>query len=163
MNIRPARSTDISAICDIYNRGIESGTGTFETQLRTPSQIESWLQEQGAFPLLIAELDDAVAGFARLSEYRTRPCYRGIAEFSVYLDLHAQGKGVGTQLVSQLLESAKICGFHKVIARIFTFNAASRALCKKLGFREVGIYERHGQLAGKWLDVVVVERLLHHH
>ncbi|WP_088329777.1 arsinothricin resistance N-acetyltransferase ArsN1 family A [Lacimicrobium sp. SS2-24] len=159
MQIRYAKKSDIPAIRDIYNAGIASGTGTFETRPRKNKEISAWLKVDNLYPLLVAEHNAQVLGFARLFEYRPRPCYAGIAEFSIYLDDTAQGKGTGTQLLSELLSTATIWGFHKVVSRIFTFNHASRALCKKLGFREVGIYEKHGQIDGKWLDVVIVEYL----
>ncbi|GAB3028424.1 arsinothricin resistance N-acetyltransferase ArsN1 family A [Bowmanella dokdonensis] len=160
MQIRYAGREDVTAITDIYNTGITSGTGTFDTALRRHRDIAAWLQADDLYPVLVAEMAGRVVGFARLFEYRPRDCYKGIAEFSIYLAEDAQGQGVGTKLLGELLVAAKAWGFHKVLSRIFTFNAASRALCKKLGFREVGVYERHGQLNGKWLDVVIVEYLV---
>lgn len=157
---RPAQNGDVLAITEIYNEGIASGLGTFETRLREPSEIEAWLPVMARYPLWVATLDDQVVGFARLSSYRDRPCYDGIAEFSIYLKKAAQGQGVGHGLLTALLAAAGDAGFHKVLSRIFTFNAASRALSRKVGFREVGVYERHGQLNGQWLDVVIVEYLV---
>ncbi|WP_392896344.1 arsinothricin resistance N-acetyltransferase ArsN1 family A [Saccharospirillum sp. HFRX-1] len=157
--IRPALADDVAAITDIYNLGIESGLGTFETRLREPSEIANWLDEAERYPTLVAVQDNKVTGFARLSSYRARPCYDGIAEFSIYLDPKNQGQGGGTRLLSELLSVAGQAGFHKVLSRIFTANKASLGLCRKLGFREVGVYERHGQLNGQWLDVVIVEYL----
>ncbi|GGD65588.1 arsinothricin resistance N-acetyltransferase ArsN1 family A [Lacimicrobium alkaliphilum] len=159
MKIRYANKDDIPAIRAIYNDGIKSGTGTFETRIRRNKDIAGWLKVDNLYPLLVAESEDQVLGFARLYEYRPRECYAGIAEFSIYLADDARGRGVGTQLLSELLAVARVWGFHKLISRIFTFNTASRALCKKLGFREVGTYEKHGQLNGRWLDVVIVEYL----
>lgn len=158
--IRCATEKDIPAVRDIYNAGIASGLGTFETSMRSDDDIGVWLKTSAQYPLLVADEDGTVTGFARLYEYRPRECYKGIAEFSIYLAGSAQGKGMGLQLLTALLNSAKTHGFHKVLSRIFTFNQASRALCRKLGFREVGIYERHGELNGKWLDVVIVEYLV---
>lgn len=159
-HIREARAEDVEAITAIYNAGIESGLGTFETRLRAPAEIAAWLNDADRYPTLVAAQKDRVVGFARLSSYRDRPCYDGIAEFSVYLATGVRGQGIGSRLLSGLLDSAREAGFHKVLSRIFTDNAASRALCHKLGFREVGVYERHGQLQGRWLDVVIVECLL---
>lgn len=160
MQIRYANKDDIPAIRAIYNAGIESGTGTFETKPRRNRDIADWLKVDNLYPLLVAESEARILGFARLYEYRPRECYAGIAEFSIYLADQARGQGVGTQLLGELLTAAGTWGFHKVISRIFTFNHASRALCKKLGFREVGIYEKHGQINGRWLDVVIVEYLV---
>ena len=99
-------------------------------------------------------------GWAALSIYRSRPCYAGIAEFSIYLDRAARGRGVGRQLLAALIDAARDRGYWKLVSRVFPFNTASRALCRSCGFREVGIYEKHGCLDGVWLDVVVVERLI---
>lgn len=158
--VREANINDISSITDIYNQGIRSGLGTFETSLREEHDILLWFSKPESYPILVAENERGCVGFARLFEYRPRKCYAGIAEFSIYLNKNSHGKGIGTHLLSELLKQARHCGFHKVVSRIFTFNVGSRALCKKLGFREVGIYQRHGQLNGKWLDVVIVEYLV---
>lgn len=99
-------------------------------------------------------------GWAGLSGYRPRDCYAGIGEFSVYLDTAVRGQGIGRRLLEALIDVARAQGYWKLLSRIFLFNTASRALCRSVGFREVGIYEKHGQLEGRWLDVVIVERLI---
>jgi phosphinothricin acetyltransferase len=95
-----------------------------------------------------------------LSRYRPRECYAGIAEFSIYLDRSARGRGLGRQLLSALIDVAREHGYWKLVSRIFPSNAGSRALCRSCGFREVGTYEKHGRLDGQWRDVVIVERLI---
>lgn len=128
---------------------------------RTTDDILQRLSSLDRFPLLVA-VDDAggVQGWAGLSSYRSRDCYAGIGEFSVYLAKNARGKGIGRQLLEALIEAARAQGYWKLLSRIFTFNTASRALCRAVGFREVGTYEKHGRLDGRWLDVVIVERLI---
>lgn len=161
IDIRPASIDDASDIARIYNQGIAERSSTFETQLRTDADIVARLQGQARFPVLVASDDQhSVLGWAGLSPYRPRECYAGIAEFSIYLDRHARGRGLGKRLLSALLERATELGYWKLVSRIFPFNVASRALCQTLGFREVGVYEKHAQLDGQWLDVVIVERLL---
>jgi phosphinothricin acetyltransferase len=113
------------------------------------------------FPVLVAvDTEDAVLGWAGLSPYRTRACYAGVAEFSIYLDSKARGRGAGKRLLNELIETAASLGYWKLLSRVFPFNAASRALCRACGFREVGIYEKHAKLEDSWLDVVIVERLI---
>lgn len=146
IEIKPAAPGDISAITRIYNEGIASGLGTFETRLREKSEIAEWLAKASTYPVLVASRNGGCCGFARLIAYRPRDCYAGIAEFSIYLDSHCRGQGTGRLLLGELLKVAGNKGFHKVLSRIFTFNTASRRLCAKLGFREVGIYEKHGKL-----------------
>lgn len=162
--IRSAIPADAPAIAAIYNQAIAERAATFETTLRTAQDIEQRLTELARYPLLVAT-DDAgvVLGWAGLSRYRPRDCYAGIGECSVYLEPAARGRGIGRQLLQALIEVAGERGYHKLVSRIFLFNTASRALCRALGFREVGIYERHGQLDGRWLDVVIVERLIPDH
>ena len=91
---------------------------------------------------------------------RPRACYDLIAEFSVYVGREARGTGCGREVLSALIEAAEASGLHKLVSRIFPENTASRALCRALGFREVGTYVRHGKLDGEWRDCVIVERLL---
>ncbi len=159
--IRPADSDDAAAIADIANQGIEDRASTFETAPRTVEDIAARLTDTARPPFLVAvDAAGAVMGWASIGSYRSRDCYRGIGEFSVYLDRAARGRGLGKQLLAALIEAARTAGYWKLLSRIFTFNMASRALCRSAGFREVGIYEKHAQLDGKWLDTVIVERLI---
>jgi len=152
---------DAAAIAAIYNQGIADRSSTFETEPRGTEEMLSKIAAIERFPVLVAvDVANQVLGWASLSSYRPRECYRGIAEFSIYLDRTARGRGIGKQLLDALLEAAKVAGYWKLLSRIFPFNEASRALCRSRGFREVGIYEKHGQLDGRWLDTVIVERLI---
>jgi len=156
-----ARAGDAAAITRIYNVGIAERMATFETEPRTVVQLEQRLLLLERYPLLVAEdATGAVVGWAGLAEYRPRECYAGVAEFSIYLDPDARGRGTGKALLTALIEEAAQRGFWKLVSRIFPFNTASRALCRACGFREVGTYERHAQLDGRWLDTVIVERLI---
>ena len=160
LSIREASEGDAEAIAEIYNQGIEDRGATFETQARTAADIVPRLAEHERFPMLVAVERGAVIGWAGLSSYRARSCYDGIGEFSIYLDRAARGKGVGRQLLTALIDVARVRGYWKFVSRIFPFNEGSRALCRACGFREVGVYEKHGRLDGQWLDVVIVERLI---
>ena len=159
MTARPATETDAAAIAAIYNEGIEDGIATFETRPRTADDIRAWLGTR--FPVMV--VDDGtgrVISFASSSPYRARECYAGIAEFSVYTARESRGRGAGHAALSALMEEARGAGFWKLVSRVFVENEASRALLRRLGFREVGTYERHARLHGTWRDVVIVERLL---
>lgn len=158
--IRQARSDDAAAIASIYNQGIAERSATFETEPRGADDIRARLGDQERFPLLVAEDAGTVIGWAGLSAYRPRACYAGIGEFSIYLDRSARGRGVGRQLLQSLVKAARERGYWKLVSRIFPFNTASRSLCRTCGFREVGVYEKHGRLDGRWIDVVIVERLI---
>ncbi len=159
VHARAAERSDSAAIARIYNDGIDDRVATFETRHRTAADIESWLD--GRHPIVVVEDEDgAVIAFASTSEYRPRDCYAGIAEFSVYTAREARGRGAGRLAMTALIEAARAAGFWKLLSRVFIENEASRALLRGVGFREVGVYERHGQLDGVWRDVVIVERLL---
>jgi phosphinothricin acetyltransferase len=158
--VRAASPSDAPAIAAIYNQGIAGRGATFETTPRTTADIEGWFQNADRYPTLVIEQGGAVAGWAHLSTYRPRGCYAGIAEFSVYVDARAHGRGLGRRLLEALVDVARERGYWKLVSRIFPFNTASLALCRRCGFREVGVYEKHGRLDGQWLDVVIVERLI---
>lgn len=156
--VRPATPADAPEITEIYNQGIADRVGTFETEPRAPADIERWFD--GAHPIVVVTLDDQVVAFASTSTYRPRACYARNAEFSVYVRRDTRGQGAGRLAMQGLIEAAASAGFVKLISRVFVENRASRAMLAKLGFREVGIYEKHGQLDGIWRDVVIVERLI---
>lgn len=161
ITIRPAQMSDAAAIAVIYNQGIEARIATFETVLRTPSDIEQNLRNaEGRYPYLVAVDDDEVVGWASVSTYRPRECYGGIGEFSIYVHEDHRKSGVGRVLLPALIEAAEAAGFWKLLSRVFLFNTGSRRLCAAYGFREVGVYEKHAKLDDDWLDVVIVERLI---
>jgi phosphinothricin acetyltransferase len=137
--VRPARAGDAAAIAAIYNAGIRGRMATFETRERTADDVAAWFTRDG-HPTLVAERDGHVVGWVAASPYRARECYAGIAEFSVYVDHAVQGQRVGDALMSAFIPALELCRRH--------------------GFREVGVYERHARLDDAWRDVVIVERLL---
>ena len=106
----------------------------------------AWFDER--HPIVVVENEHGVIAFASTSTYRPRDCYAGIAEFSVYVEHDSRGHGAGRLAMEALLTEAEQCGFWKFVSRIFIENTASRVLMQKLGFREVGVYEKHGQLDG---------------
>jgi len=155
---RPATPEDADAIARIYNEGIEDRVATFETRLRSLEDVRAWFD--GVHPIVVVEDEDGVVAFAATSSYRPRACYAGIAEASVYVARSHRRRGAGRIALEALIQAAKQAGFWKLLLRIFPENAASRGLVRQLGFREVGVYEKHGQLDGEWRDVVIVERLI---
>lgn len=155
---RKAIEADAGAIARIYNEGIEDGIATFETRLRTAEDVARWFD--GVHPVVIAEDEGRIVGFASTSSYRPRECYAKIAEFSVYVARDDRGRGVGRLALEALIQESAVAGLHKLVSRIFPENVASRAACRSAGFREVGIYKAHGQLEGVWKDCVIVERVV---
>jgi L-amino acid N-acyltransferase YncA len=158
VTVRPAARGDVEAIAAIYNEGIEDRVATFETRLRTVEEVADWLG--GALPFVVAVEDDAVLGFARVTPYSDRCVYDGVGEHGVYVARAARGRGVGRVLLEALCEASAGAGLYKLTSRVFSDNAASRAVHVAAGFEEVGIQRRHGRLDGEWKDCVLVERLL---
>jgi L-amino acid N-acyltransferase YncA len=161
LQIRSALADDAAAIAEIYNQGIEDRVATYETKRRTAEDQRRWLQSiAGRYPAVVAQIDSEIIGWAGAGPYRDRECYRGIGEFSMYVRRDWRRRGMGDLLLAGLISEAERLGLWKLLSRIFPFNEASRALCRKHGFREVGVYEKHARLDGCWLDVVIVERLI---
>jgi len=155
---RKATPTDADAIARIYNEGIEDRIATFETRPRSPEDVARWFD--GVHPVVVVEDGEHIVGFASTSPYRPRECYAKIAEFSVYVARGYRGRGVGRLALEALIQEAAAAGLHKLVSRIFPENVASRAACRSVGFREVGIYKAHGELEGVWKDCVIVERVV---
>jgi phosphinothricin acetyltransferase len=149
---------DAPFLAAIYNEGIEDRVATFETRPRSEADVRAWFD--GRHPVVVVEDGGQIVAFASTSPYRPRDCYAGIAEVSVYVARRFRRRGAGRAALQELIEQARAKGFWKLVSRVFPENQASRALVRSLGFREVGIYERHGQLDGVWRDVVIVERHL---
>jgi phosphinothricin acetyltransferase len=157
--VRFAEPDDCEIIARIYNEGIAEGRSTFEPQLRTAGDIDGWLGPS-SYPVLVAERERTVVGWARLSAYSARPCYTGVGEASVYVSATARGRGLGTLIATALRDEAERAGFYKVIGKLFVENEQSRRLAARHGFREVGVHRRHGTIEDEWRDVLVVELLL---
>lgn len=159
--IRPAVAADAAAIARIYNEGIADRLATLETEERTPDERTAWLAARGErHPVLVAERGGAVVGWGALNPFNPRPAYRFVADFSVYVAREARGTEVGGALLAALLARARRLGYHKLVLAAFPENAAGLRLYRRFGFREVGTYREQGRLDDRWVDVVVMERLL---
>ena len=158
MKTRQAEPGDAGTIARIYNEGIEDRVATFDTELRTADDILGWLEED--YPLVVAEADGEVRAWAVVHPYSARAVYSGDGDYSVYVSRESRGRGLGRMALAALVEECEARGYWKLLSRIFPRNEASLALARSLGFREVGVYRRHGKLDGQRLDCVIVERLL---
>jgi L-amino acid N-acyltransferase YncA len=161
VSVRDAVRADAAAVAVIYNAGLAGRSATFETTARTAEDMAQRIDATTCpYAFLVEESRGALVGWAATYPYSPRPAYATVAEYSVYVAPAAAGRGVGRGLLSALLERAEQDGLHKVTSRIFPENAASLALARSLGFREVGLHRRHARLDGVWRDVVTVEVLL---
>ena len=161
MDVRVAVADDAEAVRRIYNTYVETTTFTFDLRPRSLAEQRAWLAARsGAHTALVAVDDGAVVGFGALSPYRDRPAYATSVEDSVYVDEARRGAGIGKQLLAGLVDAAGASGFHAVFARIVGSHETSIGLHAALGFEVVGTEREVGRKFGRWLDVVVMERLL---
>jgi L-amino acid N-acyltransferase len=161
VEIRLARLPDAEAIRQIYNVEVLGSTVTFDLEPRSLEEQQAWLTERsGAHAVLVAEDRAEVVGFASLSPWRPRPAYRTSVEDSVYVRRDRRGEGIAGRLLGDLLDLAGSHGFHAVFARIVGGHESSIALHRRHGFEIVGHEREVGRKFGRWLDVVVMERLL---
>lgn len=163
--IRPAELDDAAALMEIYNPVVLTSTATFDLVPRDLGEQRAWIADRsGARVVLVAVDDDVavapVAGFAALSPYRDRAAYATTVEDSVYVHPDHQGRGVGRQLLTALVDTARAHGFHAVMGRIVADHEASIALHAACGFEVVGTEREVGRKFGRWLDVTTMQRLL---
>ena len=170
LRVRLATADDAVAICRIYNEGIEDRVATLETELRTPDERRTWLTSRSPrHPVIVAAAERAgeagepatsIAGWASLNVFNARDAYRFVADISVYVDRAWRGKGVGNVMLARLVELGREHGFHKLVLSAFPTNTGGMALYTKHGFRTVGTYKEQGLLDGKWVDTIIMEKLL---
>jgi L-amino acid N-acyltransferase YncA len=161
--IRPAAAPDLPAITAIYAHAVRFGTATFE--LEPPDLAEMTRRfktlADGEFPYFVADASGKVLGYAYAGPYRPRPAYRFTVENSVYLDPDAQGKGLGTKLMRELIAKSERRGFRQMIAVIGdSANIASIGVHRTTGFTMIGTFANVGFKFGRWLDTVLMQRAL---
>ncbi len=161
VEIREAVRDDAAAIAHIYNQGIEDRVATLETEPRTPDERARWLVSRAPrHPVLVALDGGEVVGWASLNPFNPRSAYDHVADVSVYVARERRGAGVGRALLAALDEQARRLGYHKLVLAAFPWNASGMALYRRHGFHEVGVYHEQGILDGRWVDVVVMEKIL---
>lgn len=165
MRIRLAAAGDAEAIRAIYNLEVTTDVNTFDLVPRSPADQRQWLEaHRGPHPAVVATEGPAgaetVVGFGSLSPYRDRPAYATTVENSVYVDPAQRGRGVGRAILGELVDLARVGGFHTVIARVVGHNEASIALHRACGFELVGVEREVGRKHRQWLDVIELELLL---
>ncbi len=159
--MRRGNDADGERIREIYNAEVLGSTVTFDLVPRTVEEQHEWnTAHSGVYPVVVAEVDGVVVGFSSLSPYRPRPAYSTSAEDSVYVAADHRGQGIGKVLLGELIELARIGGFHAVMARIVGDHEASIALHRSLGFELVGIEREIGRKFSRWLDVALMQLLL---
>lgn len=161
MEIRLATLSDAEAIRRIYNAEVTGSTVTSDMVPRSLADQEEWLHDRsGVHGVLVAVDRDEVIGFASLSTYRDRPAYATTVEDSIYIHADHRGKGAGRMLLEALIQLATTHGFHTMIARIVGASEASVALHRCVGFEMIGTEREVGRKFNRWLDVVLMQRML---
>ncbi|MGK2930436.1 MAG: N-acetyltransferase family protein [Acidimicrobiales bacterium] len=161
MEIRAATVDDAEATAAIYNEEVTSSTVTFDLVTRSVQEQAEWLSARaGALEVVVADVNGEIAGFASLSPFRDRPAYRTTVEDSLYVHRDHRGAGVGRALLGEIVHVAEARGFHSVIGRIVGGHDASIRLHTAAGFAHVGVEREVGRKFGRWLDVVVMQKLL---
>ena len=158
--IRKASFDDLNDITDIYNESILKTVATFDTEKKSIEQQKIWFKDHGSKnPILVAEENGIVLGWAALSKYSTRCAYSDSAEISLYVKEIYQNKGIGKKLLKKIIEAGEKVGLHVVIARITEGNEKSIYLHKSVGFEHVGVMKEVGIKFGKRLDVYLMQKI----
>ncbi|HVB28534.1 MAG TPA: arsinothricin resistance N-acetyltransferase ArsN1 family A [Terriglobia bacterium] len=161
LNVRPARVDDAKEIARIYNQGVQDRAATFENAYVTPEERYLWLAARPEkFPVLVAEVKHTLMGWAALSPYSPRKCFEGVAELSIFIERSLRGHGVAQELIKAMQDAAREKGFYKLVGRIIADNGPARKLCELAGWKEAGVYTKHGRLGNAWHDLVLVEYLI---
>lgn len=159
--IREAKQKDISYICDIHNQGIIDKIATLDTTKHSLNYQKKWFEKhKSPFGIWVFEQHDRIIGWVSLNIFNSRPGYKFVADLSVYVERSSRGKGVGSKLLDFVVKKARKNDFHKIVISAFPFNKQGITLYEKFGFRKVGIYKEQGKLDGKWVDVVIMEKIL---
>jgi phosphinothricin acetyltransferase len=163
--IRPSLDADVTAIAAIYAHHVLNGTGTFETEPPAVADMAARRADvlSKGLPYLVVQRrkDGAILGFAYCNWFKPRPAYRFSAEDSIYLAEDARGQGLGTKLLAALIEAAEAAGVRKLIAVIGdAANAGSIGVHRAQGFGHVGVLKDVGWKFDRWLDVVLMDRVL---
>lgn len=162
LSIRAARTTDAASIAEIYAHHVCHGTASFDTKPRSDAATAEKIADCAArgWPFLVCERDGVLLGYAYAAQFRDRPAYGLTCEDSVYVHPDHLGQGVGSALLTALIEAATAAGFRQMLAVIGGAEPASAALHARLGFVEVGRMRSIGRKFGRWLDTLFMQRAL---
>ena len=162
LSIRPAAEADLPGILAIYNDAVTNTTSIWNETLSDLEGRKTWWRErtERGFPVLVATMDNDIAGYATFGPFRPHEGYRLTAENSVYVRDRLRGQGIASALMPPLIEEAEKLGLHAMIAGIEAENRASIRLHKRFGFREVARLPEVGTKFGRWLDLVLMQRMI---
>jgi len=157
---RLASVDDVESILVIYNQGIEDRIATLEEEQKDIEYMRDWFNKHtGRFAVIVVEQDGEVIGWASLNPYSNRCAYAGVADLSIYIRRDYRGKGVGSALLKDIEQAAIIGNFNKIVLFTFPFNNLGQGLYRKNGYREVGVFKNQGKLDGRFVDVMIMEKV----
>ncbi len=163
MIIRNAEERDVPAITAIYNEAVVGSTATFDLDPVSVADRLVWFRKYGGrYPIIAVETENTgeVMGWGSLSPYSEKPGYRFTAEHSIYVSAKYHNQGVGKAVLQELLSLAKHHEFHSLIARISSENTASLKLHTSFGFAQAGVLQQAGYKFNRWIDIVLMQKLL---
>jgi phosphinothricin acetyltransferase len=163
--IRDAESEDVEAITAIQNAFIRSAAIEWTDVEYSVDERRAWLESQRAagYPVLVAVVDGEVVGWASFGDFRDIrrwPGYRFTVEHTIHVRHDQWGRGIGRQLIDRLVERGTALGFHVMVAAIDGENTASLTFHERVGFVEVARMPQVGTKFGRWLDLVLLQRVL---
>ena len=158
LTIRSATLQDLGAITEIYNDAILKTVATFDTETKTEAEQQRWFEGHGSrYPILVAEEDNLIVGWASLSQWSDRCAYSDTAEASLYVREEYRGRGIGRKLNEAIIKAGRKAGLHTLIGRIAAGNDVSLRLAESAGFRHIGVMRECGRKFGRLLDVHLVQ------
>lgn len=160
--LSPATEEDLPALLDIINREIATGSARWEYTPWSLNEAHTWLAEKqrDSKPVIIAQYENAVAGYGTYGQFRQKIGYQFSMEHSVYVVPEKQGLGIGSAIMQWLIQSATDNGYHTLIAGIDAANEESIRFHARFGFEEVARLREVGFKFGRWLDLVFMQRML---
>ncbi|MFB6468650.1 arsinothricin resistance N-acetyltransferase ArsN1 family A [Cytobacillus sp. Hz8] len=162
LKVRLATKKDLTDILDIYNQGIEDRIATLEENPKDLNYMQNWFEKEHnqRYLVMVAEKNGEIVGWASLNRYSNRCAYNGVTDLSIYIKRFQRGVGIGSTLLKEIERNAKINDFNKIVLFTFPFNEMGQYLYRKIGYREVGILKNQGKLDNKFVDVMVMEKIL---
>lgn len=158
IEIRPATINDLAAVTEIYNEAILNTTATFDTEVKSLEDRMHWfMQHDEKHPVIVAEKNNQIVGWASLSKWSDRCAYETTVEESVYVHKDFRGQGIGKQLLEIITLEGKKAGVHTILARISEGNESSIHIHELMGFGHIGVMRQVGKKFGRYLDVHLMQ------
>ncbi len=158
VTIRPATEKDVPVITEIYNEAVRNTIATFDTEEKSVEDRLNWFRQHDEMhPVIVAEVNGKVAGWASLSRWSDRCAYDSTAETSLYVHVDFRKRGIGKQLMEVLVLEARKLGLHTLLARISHGNEQSVYLHERMGFQLIGTMKEVGKKFGEYHDVHMLQ------